>query len=232
MGPVLNPFYDIQAFAKESVRHLLLKRFFTKVFQHDDVCLMPIPNLEDQASVFTSLGDRVARLCPRSPGGSGTSGLPLPVPTYVGPWADKDIKGVLNYRQTSKSAALYFIIRCGQMEQEMVCGVTWPWMLRSWGLVQHTRGLRITHTWTTACPTSEALSGVSHHTPRSYLVGWPLCYLSVRVCGLLWASLCSLQQHLSTLWRESLCHHRVSFHIMPGIIRECTAFIFSKSNYK
>ena len=57
------------------------------------------------------------------------------------------------------------------MEQEMVCGVTWLWMLRSWGLVQHMRGLRITHTWTTACPTSEALLGVSLLNPRSYLAG-------------------------------------------------------------
>jgi len=84
MGPVLNPFYDTQAFAKESVRHLLLKRFFTKVFLHDDICLMPTLNLEDQVSVFTPLGDRVARLCLRSRGYSGTSGLPLPVHTHVG----------------------------------------------------------------------------------------------------------------------------------------------------
>jgi hypothetical protein len=41
MDPVLNPFYNIQAFAKESTRHLSLKRFFTTVFLCNKVSLMP-----------------------------------------------------------------------------------------------------------------------------------------------------------------------------------------------
>jgi hypothetical protein len=46
----------------------------------------PTPDLEDQASVCMSPGDRVAQLYPRALGSSGTSGVPLPVPTIVGPW--------------------------------------------------------------------------------------------------------------------------------------------------
>jgi hypothetical protein len=45
----------------------------------------PTPNLEDQVSVFMTPGDRVAQLYPRALGISGTSGVPLPVPTIVGP---------------------------------------------------------------------------------------------------------------------------------------------------
>jgi hypothetical protein len=45
----------------------------------------PTPNLEDQVSVFMTPGDRVAQLYPRALGSSGTSGMPFPVPTIVGP---------------------------------------------------------------------------------------------------------------------------------------------------
>jgi hypothetical protein len=45
----------------------------------------PTPNLEDQVSVFMTPGDRVAQLYPRALGSSGTSGVPLPVSTIVGP---------------------------------------------------------------------------------------------------------------------------------------------------
>jgi hypothetical protein len=148
MYPVLNKFSDIQAFAKISVRHL---RITEKILHKGLFTWWGQPHAEPQ-----TWRTRLRYLCPsatgwldyapRSPGGSGTSGLPLPVPTYVGPWGDNDIKDVLNYNKTSKSTLLHFIIRCGQMEQEMVCGVMWPWMLQSWGLVRHMRGLRITHT--------------------------------------------------------------------------------------
>jgi hypothetical protein len=47
------------------------------------------PNLEDQVSEFISPGDRVAQLYPWTLGSSGTSGSPLPVLTYVGPWGGK-----------------------------------------------------------------------------------------------------------------------------------------------
>jgi hypothetical protein len=46
----------------------------------------PTPNLEDQVSIFMTLGDRVAQLYPRALGSSGTSGVPLPVRTIVAPW--------------------------------------------------------------------------------------------------------------------------------------------------
>jgi hypothetical protein len=46
----------------------------------------PTPNLEDQVSVFVTPGDRVAQIIPRALGSSGTSGVPLPVPTIVDPW--------------------------------------------------------------------------------------------------------------------------------------------------
>jgi hypothetical protein len=46
----------------------------------------PTPNLEDQVSIFMTPGDRVTQLHPRALGISGTSGVPLPVPTIVGPW--------------------------------------------------------------------------------------------------------------------------------------------------
>jgi hypothetical protein len=46
----------------------------------------PTPNLEDQVSVFMTPGDRVAQLYLRALGNSGISGVPLPVPTIVGPW--------------------------------------------------------------------------------------------------------------------------------------------------
>jgi hypothetical protein len=49
----------------------------------------PNPQLEDQASVFMTPGDRVAQLYPRALGSSATSGVPLPVPTIVGPWGAK-----------------------------------------------------------------------------------------------------------------------------------------------
>jgi hypothetical protein len=39
----------------------------------------PTPNLEDQVSIFV-------QLYPRALGSSGTSGVPLSVPTIVGPW--------------------------------------------------------------------------------------------------------------------------------------------------
>jgi hypothetical protein len=45
----------------------------------------PTPNLEDQVSVFMTPGDRVAQLYPRALGSSGTSEVPHPVPTIVGP---------------------------------------------------------------------------------------------------------------------------------------------------
>jgi hypothetical protein len=45
----------------------------------------PTPNLEDQVSVFMTLGDRVAQLYPRTLGSSGTSGVPLLVSNIVGP---------------------------------------------------------------------------------------------------------------------------------------------------
>jgi hypothetical protein len=45
----------------------------------------PTPNLEDQVSVVMTPGDRVAQLYPRALGSLGTSGVPLPVPTNVGP---------------------------------------------------------------------------------------------------------------------------------------------------
>jgi hypothetical protein len=52
------------------------------------LALRPTPNLEDQFSIFMSPGDRVAQLYPRALGSSGTSGVPLPVPTMVGPWGE------------------------------------------------------------------------------------------------------------------------------------------------
>ncbi|XP_021918838.1 uncharacterized protein LOC110829437 [Zootermopsis nevadensis] len=45
----------------------------------------PTPNKEDQTSVFTAPGGRVAQLYPQAPGSSSTSGVPVPVPTDVGP---------------------------------------------------------------------------------------------------------------------------------------------------
>jgi hypothetical protein len=48
----------------------------------------PNPNLEDQVSVFMTPGDRVAQLYPRALGSSGTSVVPLPVPTAEGPWGE------------------------------------------------------------------------------------------------------------------------------------------------
>jgi hypothetical protein len=45
----------------------------------------PTPNLEDQVSVFMTPADRVAQLYPRALDSSGTSRVPLPVPTIVGP---------------------------------------------------------------------------------------------------------------------------------------------------
>jgi hypothetical protein len=45
----------------------------------------PAPNLDDQASIFIPLGDRVAQLYHRTLVSSGTSGSPFPVPTYMGP---------------------------------------------------------------------------------------------------------------------------------------------------
>jgi hypothetical protein len=49
----------------------------------------PTPNLEDHVSVFMTPEDRVAQLYPRVMGGSGTSGVPLPVPTVVDPWGEE-----------------------------------------------------------------------------------------------------------------------------------------------
>jgi hypothetical protein len=49
----------------------------------------PTPNLEDQVSVFMTPRNRVVQLYPRALGSSGTSGMPLPVPTIVGPWGDR-----------------------------------------------------------------------------------------------------------------------------------------------
>jgi hypothetical protein len=46
----------------------------------------PTPNLEDQISVFMTPGDRVAQLYLRA---LGSSGVPLPVPTIVGPWREE-----------------------------------------------------------------------------------------------------------------------------------------------
>jgi hypothetical protein len=46
----------------------------------------PTPSLEDQVSVFMTPRDRVAQLFPRALGSSGTSGVPLPASTIVGPW--------------------------------------------------------------------------------------------------------------------------------------------------
>jgi hypothetical protein len=43
----------------------------------------PTPNLEVQAFVFMTSGDRVAQQYPRTLGSSGTSGWPFPVPIYV-----------------------------------------------------------------------------------------------------------------------------------------------------
>jgi hypothetical protein len=45
----------------------------------------PTPNLEDQVSLFMTPGDSVAQLYPWALGSSGTSGVPLPVLTTVGP---------------------------------------------------------------------------------------------------------------------------------------------------
>jgi hypothetical protein len=52
----------------------------------------PTPNLEDQASVFISPGDRVAQLYPWTLGSSVTSGSPFPLTTYVGPWGARIFK--------------------------------------------------------------------------------------------------------------------------------------------
>jgi hypothetical protein len=46
------------------------------------------PNLEDQVSVFMTPEDRVAQLYPRA---LGSLGVPLPVPTVVGPWGEYPI---------------------------------------------------------------------------------------------------------------------------------------------
>jgi hypothetical protein len=54
------------------------------------------PNLEDQVSVFMTPGERVAQLYPRALGSSGTSEVPLPVPTIVGPWGVSYYKSI-NY---------------------------------------------------------------------------------------------------------------------------------------
>jgi hypothetical protein len=48
----------------------------------------PTPNLEDQVSVFMTPGGRVAQLYPRALGSSGTLGVPLPIPTNLGPWGE------------------------------------------------------------------------------------------------------------------------------------------------
>jgi hypothetical protein len=37
-------------------------------------------------SVFITHGEKVAQLYPQAQGSSGTSGVPFPVPTIVGPW--------------------------------------------------------------------------------------------------------------------------------------------------
>jgi hypothetical protein len=66
----------------------LLSRFRNSSFFWCGV-VSPTPNLEDQVSAFMTSGDRVAQLYPRALGGSGTSGVPLPVPTTVGPWGGK-----------------------------------------------------------------------------------------------------------------------------------------------
>jgi hypothetical protein len=58
----------------------------TAVFYGRLLAPRPTPNLEDQVSVFITPGDRVAQLHPWALGSSGTSGMPFPVPTIVGPW--------------------------------------------------------------------------------------------------------------------------------------------------
>jgi hypothetical protein len=55
----------------------------------------PTPNLEDQVLLFMTPGDRVAQLYPRALGSSGTSGVPLPVNTIVGPWGDCEIYQII-----------------------------------------------------------------------------------------------------------------------------------------
>jgi hypothetical protein len=68
--------------------------FLTAVFYGVGL-LAPRPtlNLEDQVSVFMTSGERVAQLYPRALGSSGTSGVPLPVPTIVEPWGENLILG-------------------------------------------------------------------------------------------------------------------------------------------
>jgi hypothetical protein len=53
------------------------------------------PNLEDQVSVFMTPGERVAQLYPQALGSSGTSGVPLPIPTIVGPWGEQYVNTFL-----------------------------------------------------------------------------------------------------------------------------------------
>ena len=59
--------------------------------------LHPTPNLKSHASLFISLWGMVVQLFLQALGGSDTSGLPIPVPTYVGPWG----KGHGAYAQLS-----------------------------------------------------------------------------------------------------------------------------------
>jgi hypothetical protein len=51
----------------------------------------PTPNLEDKISVFMTPVDRVAQLYSRTMDSSGTSGVPLPVPTTVGTWGPMEL---------------------------------------------------------------------------------------------------------------------------------------------
>jgi hypothetical protein len=62
----------------------------------------PPTNLEDQASVFISPGDRVAQPYPRKLGRPGTSGSPFPVPTYVGPWGVLESYEIRKYILSTK----------------------------------------------------------------------------------------------------------------------------------
>jgi hypothetical protein len=68
----------------------------------------PTPNLEDQASLFTSPGDRVAQLYPRTLGSSGTRDRYFPYPLT---WA---LEGKLIYtdRKLNEIHAVYIVLNC------------------------------------------------------------------------------------------------------------------------
>ena len=90
MCPILNPFLLNRSVAQWSVWHFLLEDPQQLSFYRVRSSVSHLTrNLEeDQTPIFTSARDEVAHIHFQEPGSLGTSGVPNPVPIYMGPWGE------------------------------------------------------------------------------------------------------------------------------------------------